>query len=97
MDLAITLCWSFAQDHIPDVIWETKTGAKAEISDLSQAPSLPKRQIGKIDSLITTNLRNTIRIPSPKAFTTPYHQMCNPLANLSVLRARGVRAVRLLI
>ena len=70
-DLTIPLCWLFAQDIIPDAIWENKTGAKAGSSDLSRAPSLSKRLLGKIDSLIITNLRHTIRMPSPKAFTTP--------------------------
>ena len=50
-ELEITLCWSSIQNTAPGAIWETKTEAQAESSNLSQVVSLPKWLVGKIDSV----------------------------------------------
>lgn len=50
-ELEIILCWSSVEKTAPDAIWDTRTDAKAECSNLFQAPSLPKWLVGRIDSL----------------------------------------------
>lgn len=50
-ELEITLCWSSVPYTAPNVIWETKNESKAERGNPSQAPSLPRWLVSKIDSV----------------------------------------------
>ena len=50
-ELEITLCWSSIPNAAPDTSWETHATPKAESSNPSQPPRLPKWLVGKIDSV----------------------------------------------
>ena len=50
-ELEITLCWSSAPNTASDAIWEANTGSRAESRNPTQAPSLPKWLVRKIDSV----------------------------------------------
>lgn len=50
-ELEITLCWSSAPNTASEAIWEANTGSRAESRNPTQAPSLPKWLVRKIDSV----------------------------------------------